>query len=489
MDKKVVLAIDLGTTGNRVMAFARDGSIVARSYYEFPQIFPQPGWVEHDPGQILSTTLKALQEVCTKVGAENIDSIGITNQRETTILWDKNTGQPVYNAIVWQDRRTENTCLELAARRDLLKQKTGLFLDPYFSATKVKWIIDQVAGVKGRIAKGDILFGTPDTWVLWNLTARRAHLTEPSNASRTMLFNISLLNFDQELLQIFGVPENILPGIMPSDSLFGYLKKEICGREIPIHGVLGDQQASLFAQCAGQAGAVKATYGTGIFVMTNTGKQLRISETLINTVSWQIKKEVNYALEGSIFMGGAAIQWLRDNLKIIEKAADSEAIATALTDNEGVYFVPALQGLGAPYWEAQARGAITGLTRKSNRANIIRAALEAMAYQVCDVLNEMKKTSLEPLCQLRVDGGAAVNNFLMQFQADIARVPVERATITETTALGAAGVAAIATGFWDEQGFAGTIKRDRVFKPLLDEQKAQASYQGWQTAVNRCRQR
>ena len=478
--------MDLGTTGNRVMAFARDGTILAKSYYEFPQIFPRPGWVEHNPLDILNTAVKALQDVIPAVGSENIISLGITNQRETTIIWDRNTGQPVYNAIVWQDRRTEETCRQLSAHKEIIKQKTGLFIDPYFSATKIKWLLENVPGVKDRAERGELLFGTTDTWLLWNLTGRAVHCTEPSNASRTMLLDIGSLKFDQGLLDIFGVPANILPAIMDSDSEFGRTSAAITGREIPIRGILGDQQASLLAQCGWQKGAVKATYGTGIFVMTNTLEQLCRSDALINTVAWKIKGRVNYALEGSIFMGGASIQWLRDNLRLLDKSADSEALAASLPDNEGVYLVPAFQGLGAPYWDATARAQITGLTRKSTRANIVRAALEAMAFQVQDVIREMQKTINERLKVLKADGGAAMNNFLLQYQSDISRLSLERGTFTETTALGVAMLSGLASGFWDLESFSGLVKPGRVFTPQMDSERAEAYYRQWQGAVQSC---
>jgi glycerol kinase len=485
MKAKVILAFDLGTTGNRVMAFTRDGAVAARSYYEFPQIFPQAGWVEHDPQAILKTTLQALHDVAAVVGPENIESIGITNQRETSILWDRNTGQPVYNAIVWQDRRTEKMCQQLSTHRDLIKQKTGLFLDPYFSATKIVWMMDQVPGLKEKINNGKIIFGTPDTWLLWNLTGGKVHATDPSNASRTLLFDINQCRFDRELLRIFNVPAEILPEVKDSDAVFGSLDTKFMGREIPITGILGDQQAALLAQCGWDKDLAKVTYGTGIFAMANTLNELCRSERLVTTVAWKIGGEVNYALEGSIFIGGAALQWLRDGLKIIEKASDSEQLAAALKDNEGIYFVPALQGLGAPYWDPQARGMIIGLTRKTTRANIARAALEAMAFQVREVVAEMQQTIKQKLAVLRVDGGAAANNFLLQFQADIARITIERTTMNETTALGAAGVSGLSAKFWSKEEFKKIVIKDRLFTPQLNEKIAAGYYLKWQEAVRR----
>ncbi len=485
MKPKVILAFDLGTTGNRVMAFTREGAVAAKSYYEFPQIFPQAGWVEHDPQAILETTLKALQDVVAVVGAENIEAIGITNQRETSILWDKKSGQPVHNAIVWQDRRTEKICQQLSAHRDIIRQKTGLLLDPYFSATKITWLLEQIPGLPEKIKDGDIIFGTPDTWLLWHLTGGKVHATDPSNASRTLLYNINELRFDQELLNIFGIPSNILPEVKDSDAVFGLMDKKFSGREIPITGILGDQQAALLAQCGWDKDLAKATYGTGIFTMANTLKELCRSERLVTTIAWKIGGEVNYALEGSIFMGGASLQWLRDGLQIIEKAGDSEQLAESLKDNEGVYFVPALQGLGAPYWDSQARGVIIGLTRKTTRANIARAALEAMAYQVREVVEEMQLTMKQKLNILRVDGGAAANNFLLQFQADIARITLERTAMNETTALGAAGVSGLSARFWSKEEFKKIISKDRSFKPQLDEKLAAFYFAKWQDAVQR----
>lgn len=485
MKPKVILAFDLGTTGNRVMAFSREGAVVARAYYEFPQIFPRAGWVEHDPLAILETSLKALQDVVAVVSAENIEAIGITNQRETSILWDKKTGQPVYNAIVWQDRRTDKIFQQLSGQHALITQKTGLFLDPYFSATKITWMMDRIPGLPERIKEGDIIFGTPDTWLLWNLTGGRIHATDPSNASRTLLYNIKELCFDQELLDIFGIPSSILPEVKDSDAVFGFLDKKFVGREIPIAGILGDQQAALMAQCGWDKDLAKVTYGTGIFAMVNSLGELCRSEHLVTTIAWKIAGEVNYALEGSIFMGGSSLQWLRDGLEIIEKSGDSEQLAAALESNEGVYFVPAMQGLGAPYWDPQARGVIIGLTRKTTRANIARAALEAMAYQVREVVDEMQLTMKQKLAVLRVDGGAAANNFLLQFQADIVRIPLERTTMNETTALGAAGVSGFSTKFWSKEEFKKIIRKDRSFEPQLDEKLAASYYAGWKEAVRR----
>ncbi len=485
MQERVVLAIDLGTTGNRVIAFSQKGEVVFKSYYEFHQIFPQPGWVEHSPYEILSTTLKALKDVLSFVGAENVVSIGITNQRETTILWDVDSGQPLYNAIVWQDKRTKEMCDGLKEYRNIIKEKTGLFLDPYFSATKIKWVIDNVEGVKEKIDKGKVCFGTPDTWMIWNLTGGKVFATEPSNASRTLLFNISTRKFDRELLKIFRVHESVLPEVKDSDSLFGYTDKNITGKEIPIIGVLGDQQASLFAHCGWEEGIIKNTYGTGLFVLYNTQDRLYNLNSLLCTIAWQLQGKVSYAVEGSIFMGGAVIQWLRDNLKIIKVASDSEKIAESLSDNEGVYFVPAFQGLGAPFWVSTAKGAIVGLTRRSSRETIVRAALESLAYQTRAVIDEMKKETEGDFNLLRVDGGACLNNFLMQFQANILGMKVERPKIIETTALGAAGISGIGSGFWDTDEFKMIRTIDRVFKPEWSMSVADKYYYTWNEIVQK----
>jgi len=481
---KVVLAIDAGTTGNRVVAVDKTGESVSKSYYEFKQHYPKPGWVEHDPEDIWKTTRRALHDVIQDVGAENIVSIGITNQRETTIIWDRETGKPVYNAIVWQCRRTEEICNFLRDHESIIKELTGLPLDPYFSATKIKWILDNVDGAAKKAEEGRLMFGTVETWLLWNLTGGKSHITEPSNASRTMLYNIRSLEFDQTLLSIFGVPESMLPKIDDSDAIFGFTDKDIAGREIPITGILGDQQASLFAHCGWKKGVIKNTYGTGLFVMTDTQKNILLSDKLVTTVAWVKNGIVNYALEGSIFMGGSTLQWLRENLNIISSAEESEALAESIPDNEGVYLVPAMQGLGAPHWRADARGIIVGLTRKATKAHVVRAALEAMAYQTRDVIEEMKTLLPFELKILSVDGGACVNDFLMQFQSDILNLIVERPRIIENTSLGAAGIAGISSNFWTEDQFSAILgKVDRVFTPSMDETNRQKHYAGWKTAV------
>ncbi len=483
---KVILAIDLGTTGNRVIAFSREGKILARSYYEFPQIFPKPGWVEHNPADIWQTTLKALHDVVGEIGIEHIEAIGITNQRETTILWDRTTGKPVYNAIVWQCRRTASLCDALREHEPQVKQRTGLFLDPYFSATKIKWILDHVTGARQKAEAGQLAFGTVDTWILWNLTGGKVHATEPSNASRTLLFNLHTLQFDEELLRLFDVPPAILPEVKPSGSEFGTTTTDLLGRSVPVTGILGDQQAAFFAHGGWEPGVVKNTYGTGLFVVTSTGQNIPDSGKLVNTVAWQLEGEVTYALEGSIFIGGAAIQWLRDGLKILDSAAESEALAKSIPDNEGVYFVPALAGLGAPYWDPSARGTFLGLTRGTGRAHLARAALEALAYQTRDVVEEMKAaTGMPYLKKLAVDGGASKNNFLMQFQADVLNVAVERPQIVETTAFGAAGVAGMTTGLWDRDAFLRARKVDRVFQPQMKAEERERTYARWKEAVER----
>ncbi|NOX97310.1 MAG: glycerol kinase GlpK [Nitrospirae bacterium] len=482
---KVVLAIDLGTTGNRVIAFSQEGKMVAKSYYEFPQIFPRPGWVEHNPLDIWDTTCKALQDVLAEVKSDNVVAVGIANQRETTVLWNKRTGKPVYNALVWQCRRTQAICEQLSEHSATVKEKTGLTLDPYFSATKIKWIMENVQGVKEQVDTGEIIFGTVDSWVLWNLTGGKVHATEPSNASRTLCYNIKTLDYDDELLNIFGLPRSIFPRVKESGGHFGNIDEKIAGKEIPITGILGDQQASLFTQGGWEPGIVKNTYGTGLFIMTSTGKDLLPTGRLINTIAWKIKGEVNYAIEGSVFVGGACLQWLRDGLQIVESSADTETMAKSLDSNEGVYFVPALVGLGAPYWNPSARGMIIGITRGTQREHLARAALESIAYQTRDVIEEMERVSGMKLKKLRVDGGATQNDFLMQFQADILNMIIDRPLLIETTALGAAGISGITAGFWDKEEFFQARKIDKVFTPNLDEDKRQFYYSQWKDAVKR----
>lgn len=482
---KVVLAIDLGTTGNRVLAFSKEGKIVAKSYYEFPQIFPKPGWVEHNPIDIWETTYRALKDVIETVGIDNIETIGITNQRETTILWEKDTGKPVYNAIVWQCCRTEDICKKLKEYSPLVKEKTGLPLDPYFSATKIKWILDNVSGVNHKILRKKVIFGTVDTWILWNLTGKKIHATEASNASRTLCYNIRTLNYDKELLKIFSLPESIFPEIKSNGYIFGFTDKNVIGKQIPISGILGDQQASLFANCAGKKGTIKNTYGTGLFIMGATENKLIPVKKISNTIAWDFRGDVNYALEGSVFIGGACIQWLRDGLKIIKNASDTEEMANKLSSNEGVYFVPALVGLGAPYWDSTARGVIIGITRGTKKEHIARAALESIAYQTKDIIETIKEEANLKIEKLVVDGGASQNNFLMQFQANILGIPVERPEIIENTGLGAAGIAGISVGFWDLNEFINIRKIDKLFLPNFTEDEISSYYNRWKKAIQR----
>ncbi|NLT47595.1 MAG: glycerol kinase GlpK [Clostridiales bacterium] len=489
---KYIMSLDQGTTSCRCILFNRKGEIVSLAQKEFKQIYPNPGWVEHDAMEIWGIQVGVAQEAMRQIGAEyhNIAAIGITNQRETTVVWDKETGRPVYNAIVWQCRRTAEYCDELKAEglADAIKQKTGLFIDAYFSATKLKWILDHVEGGRERAGKGELLFGTIDSWLIWNLTKGRVHVTDYSNAARTMLFNIAELKWDEELLTIFDIPRAMLPEVMPSGYAFGETDPLIFGGSIPIASAAGDQQAALFGQACFRPGNAKNTYGTGGFLLMNTGKQPVYSKNgLLTTIAWGIEGEVHYALEGSIFVAGAAIQWLRDELKIIEKASDTEALALGIPDTNGVYFVPAFVGLGAPYWDPYARGIITGLTRGANRSHLVRAALEAIAYQTSDVLDAMQEDSGIRLAALKVDGGASENRFLMQFQADIIGTPVERPVNRESTALGAAYLAGLTVGYWKNLADVEENRSiDKVFEPDMDETKRKSLLQGWHKAVSRC---
>jgi glycerol kinase len=483
--RDVIVALDLGTTGSRAVAFAHDGSVQAQSYRRITQHYPNPGWVEHDPVELFGTARDVLSEVIGKCGAEFVKAIGITNQRETSILWERESGRPVCNAIVWQDRRTTGLCESLSGSGASVKEKTGLFIDPYFSATKAQWILDRFDKTRTRSSGGEILFGTPETWVLWNLTGGKVHATEPSNASRTMLFNIHGLQWDDELQKLFNVPSAILPRILDSDSCFGETASNLFGRAIPVHGIVGDQQSALFGQMGWDTRTVKATYGTGIFVLVNTAGRIAVSDKLISTVAWKTREGVNYAMEGSLFMGGASIQWLQENLGIINDPGQTAGAANRAAGNEGVYFVPAFQGLGAPYWAPDARALIIGLSRKANRDTIIRAALESMAYQVRDVLEAFTESAGYDLQSIRVDGGASRNDFLMQFQADLLGIDVIRPAVTETTALGAAGMAGIACGFWDKQTFASVIRPERTFSSTGDKKHFDDMYSVWREAVKR----
>lgn len=451
---KYILSLDQGTTSSRAIVFSHSGEIIAIAQKEFTQIYPNAGWVEHNPLEIWSTQLSVAAEVIVKAGlkASDINAIGITNQRETTIVWDKETGKPIHNAIVWQDRRTSNYCDEFKKQglSGKIQDKTGLIIDSYFSATKVKWILENVEGAKEKADSGKLAFGTVDSWLIWNLTGGNTHVTDVSNASRTMLYNIHKLEWDEELLSLFGIPKSMLPEVKSSSEIYGETAGNILAAKIPIAGIAGDQQSALFGQMCTEVGMVKNTYGTGCFMLMNIGKTPKISaNNLLTTIAWQINGEVNYALEGSIFIGGAVVQWLRDELGMISKSADVETLASKVTDTQGVYIVPAFAGLGAPHWDQHARGTITGLTRGTNKSHIARAALESIAYQTMDVLKAMEADAGVEIAELRVDGGATANNLLMQFQADLLNCKVIRPEVTEVTAIGAAYLAGLATGFWE----------------------------------------
>lgn len=485
---KFILALDQGTTSSRAIVFDHNGLPIAAAQKEFKQLFPSPGWVEHDSEEIWSTQAGVALEAITKAGldSKDISAIGITNQRETTVVWNRKTGKPVYNAIVWQDRRTAVYCDQLkndGLGRTIL-EKTGLIIDAYFSATKVKWILDNVKGTRDLANKGELAFGTIDSWLIWNFTKRKLHITDVSNASRTMLFNIHTLNWDDDLLKLFDIPANILPDVRSSSEVYG----ETIGQfstSIPVAGIAGDQQAALFGQMCVDPGMVKNTYGTGCFMVMNIGtKPIESKSKLLTTVAWKIGSRTDYALEGSIFIGGAVIQWLRDSLGIIKKSADVEKLAAKVSDSEGVYFVPAFTGLGAPYWNQYARGTITGITRGSTAAHIARAALDSIAYQTLEVLIAMKKDSGIDIRELRVDGGATVNNNLMQFQADLLQANVVRPKITETTALGAAYLAGLAVNYWaDLKEIRQQWQVDHTFSPAIGADETQVLINGWHRAV------
>jgi glycerol kinase len=487
-----VLAIDQGTTGSRAIVFDGRGRTVASAYEEFPQYFPKPGWVEHDPEEIWRSVYRTVQKVLATVSGRSIDAVGITNQRETTVIWDRRSGRPVANAIVWQCRRTAARCRELAAEPGiarLIRKKTGLPIDAYFSATKAEWILDR-GGLRERAKRGRLAFGTTDTWVLSKLTGGASHATDPTNASRTMLFNIRKLEWDAELLEIFGVPAAMLPQVLPSSGEFGRTVR--LGRlpaGIPIMGIAGDQQAALFGQAGFRSGAIKNTYGTGSFILLNTGREIVESRHgLITTVACGPDGRSAYALEGSVFVAGAAIQWLRDQLGLVASAAESAAAAAAVPDNAGVYFVPAFVGLGAPYWDPEARGTIVGLTRGAGRNHIIRAAVEAMAYSIRDVLETMRKESGLKIRELRVDGGASANDILCRFQADILGIPVLRPKTVETTSLGAAYLAGLGAGVWESTAAIERLAVDeRKFTPAMSRGQADKLYAGWQAAVRKAR--
>ena len=490
--KKYILSFDQGTTSSRAILFDKAGTIIATAQQEFTQIFPKSGWVEHDAMEIWGTQSGVARQVLEETGTrpDEVAAIGITNQRETTVVWDKNTGKPVYNAIVWQCRRTASICDELKAKgwTDTIRKKTGLIIDAYFSGTKIKWILDNVAGARERAERGELLFGNIDTWLIWNLTRGKVHVTDYSNASRTMLFNINTLQWDDEILTELNIPRSMLPEVKPSSCVYGKTdERTFGGADIPIAGAAGDQQAALFGQACFEAGMAKNTYGTGCFMLMNTGTAPIISQNgLLTTIAWGIGDTVTYALEGSIFVAGAAVQWLRDQLRLVYDAAETEYYAERVEDTNGVYVVPAFTGLGAPYWDMYARGAIVGLSRGAKREHIVRATLESIAYGTRDVLSAMEKDSGITLKALKVDGGAAVNNFLMQFQADILNVPVHRPHVLETTALGAAYLAGLAVGFWKDME---EIKRnwavDRAFTVQMDEAARTQRYAGWQKAITR----
>ena len=486
-----ILAFDQGTTSSRAILFDHSGQICALAQREFTQIFPKPGWVEHDPEEIWATQLEVARAVLAQqnLKAADIAAIGITNQRETTVVWDKNTGRAIYNAIVWQDRRTAGICDQLKENgwTDYVRENTGLVIDAYFSGTKVNWLLDKVPGAREKAARGELLFGTIDTWLIWKLTNGQVHATDYTNASRTLLYNIRDLNWDAKLLNALDIPENMLPEVKPSSGIFGETDASWFGKSIPIAGVAGDQQAALFGQACHQPGMAKNTYGTGCFMLLNTGSQLVHSQNgLLTTIAWGIGDQaVQYALEGSVFIAGAAIQWLRDGLKIIDESPDSEYFAMKVPDTGGVYVVPAFAGLGAPYWDMYARGAIFGLTRGTRKSHLIRATLESLAYQTKDVLQAMESDAGLPLQALRVDGGASKNNLLMQFQSDILGVRVERPAITETTALGAAYLAGIAVGYWQQAEVGEKWQLETHFEPAMAGDQRAKLYRGWQKAVER----
>ena len=486
---KYIMALDAGTTSNRCILFDEKGEICSIAQKEFTQYFPKPGWVEHDANEIWSSQLGVAVEAMAKlgIGADDIAAIGITNQRETTIVWDKSTGEPVYNAIVWQCRRTSEYCDTLKDKglTDKFREKTGLIIDAYFSGTKLKWILDNVDGVRERAEKGELLFGTVETWLIWKLTKGKAHVTDYSNASRTLLFNIKDLTWDKEILEELNIPESMLPEPKPSSCVYGYSDASFFGKEIPIAGAAGDQQAAFFGQTCFNPGEAKNTYGTGCFMLMNTGETPVYSQNgLVTTIAWGLDGKVNYALEGSIFVAGASIQWLRDELRIIESAADSEYMAKKVKDTNGCYVVPAFTGLGAPYWDQYARGTIVGLSRGVNKYHIIRATLESIGYQVNDVLHAMKADSGIDLAALKVDGGASANDFLMQFQSDIINAPVKRPSCVETTAMGAAYLAGLAVGYWNSKE--DVIKNwavDKIFSPIMGEDERERKIKGWNKAV------
>lgn len=489
--EKYILALDQGTTSSRAIVFDHAGNIRSVAQHEFPQIFPKSGWVEHDPHQIWGSQAAVIAEAISKIGINGLDieAIGITNQRETTIIWNAETGEPIYNGIVWQDRRTAEYCDKLRAEgyAEMIQQKTGLILDAYFSATKIKWILDHVHGARKLAEQGKLRFGTVDTWLISCLTRHTVHATDVTNAARTMLFNIHTLKWDKELLELFGIPESMLPEVKPSSGVIAHTTTTIFAHQIPIAGVAGDQHAALFGQMCIEPGAVKNTYGTGCFLLMNTGQKLIISKNrLLSTIAWQIGDKVTYALEGSIFVGGSVVQWLRDGLHCISSSSEVEALAASVPDTGGVYFVPALTGLGAPYWDQYARGDISGISRGTTVAHIALAALQGIAYQTYDIVKAMERDCGLPIANLKVDGGASRNNLLMQFQSDVLDTHVLRPEITETTALGAAYLAGLAVGYWKSvDEIKAQWKVEKEFLPSLDRKKVAHEITGWHEAINR----
>jgi len=491
MAAKYILALDQGTSSSRAVVFDHDGHIRAVAQKEFTQYFPRPGWVEHDPREIWSSEAAVIAEALAGNGirGRDIAAIGITNQRETTLVWDAETGEPVSNAIVWQDRRTGPFCDSLKARglTETIREKTGLIIDAYFSATKIRWILENVPGARERAEQGGLRFGTVDSWLVWNLTAGRVHVTDVTNASRTMLFNIHSLQWDEDLLQLMGIPRSMMPQVRSSSEVYGLTDSSLFAREIPIGGIAGDQQAALFGQMCTEPGSVKNTYGTGCFLLMNTGSKPTLSRNnLLTTVAWKIGDQVNYALEGSIFVGGSVVQWLRDGLKVIRSSAEVEDLVRQVDDNGGVYFVPALTGMGAPYWDPYAKGCIYGITRGTGVAHIARAALEGIAFQTMDIVRAMEKDAGMKLAELKVDGGASRNNLMMQFQADILDTRVIRPEITETTALGACYLAGLAVGFWESVEEVKRLwKAERTFRPQASAEEVLRLREGWADAVRR----
>lgn len=492
---KYILAFDQGTTSARSIIFNRNGEILTIAQKEFPQIFPQPGWVEHDADEIWSSQIGVANEALARIGikASNIAAIGITNQRETTIVWERKTGKPIYNAIVWQDRRTAAYCDELKAAgyETTFQKKTGLVIDPYFSGTKLKWLLDHVPCARSKAERGELAFGTVDSWLIWKLTQGELHITDVTNASRTLLFNIHTQQWDSELLSILDIPPSLLPQVHSSSEVYGYTSEGLLGSRIPIAGIAGDQQAATFGQASLQCGMAKNTYGTGCFMLLNTGnKPMPSHHKLLTTIAWSISGRTNYALEGSVFIAGAVVQWLRDGLGIIKHSVDVESLASSVADNDGVYFVPAFVGLGAPYWDSYARGTIVGLSRGSTSAHIARAALESIAYQTFDVMDAMRQDSQLYLSELRVDGGVSRNDLLMQFQADILGVPVVRPKITETTALGAAYLAGLAVGYWESEAeIVQQWQVEKRFEPTISADHRGTLINSWRLAIAQTRHR